>query len=129
MKAKRYFYRCVHVVDVNYLAPDHRRERWSGLQAPIVIHSLRMFPEDGLGGKDADYLVTERPLAKHFTTPVTRMVKRKNLRTGEYTMEPVESKVKFELVEPEDMTDAIKRKARSLTLPEGAYDLKVPVEV
>jgi len=118
---KKYYYECVYPVELNYLAPDHRKERWEGLRAPIVLHPIRFYPEDTLADKAADYLLTTRLLAKHLTMAVTRMVRRKNLRTGEYTQEPTESRVKFRLVESEDMTEGIKKKARELDLPETAY--------
>ena len=121
MKPKKYYYECVYPVELNYLAPDHRRERWEGMRAPIVPHPIRFKPEDKLGEKPADYLVTLRPLAKHLTVKVTRNVRRKNLRTGEYTMVPTDSRVKFELLDPEDVTESVKRRARDLDLPETAY--------
>lgn len=118
---KKYYWECVYPVELNYLAPDHRKERWEGLRAPMVLHPIRFYPEDALSGKAPDYLVTTKLLAKHLTVPVERMVRRKNLRTGEYTMEKTESRVKFRLVEREDITESIKKNARDLDLPDTAY--------
>ena len=124
-KKRKLYYECVHQVDMNYLAPDHRKERWDGLQAPIIEHGIRFHPEDPLAEKPPDILVTERPLARHLTTEITRNVRRKNLRTGEYEMKPATTKVKFELLDPEDITDDVRRRARELNLPESSYEEEV----
>ena len=121
MKPKKLYYECVNEVELNFMAPDHRKERWSGLNPPIVPHPIRIKPFDPMSGRPADVLVSSRPLAKHLLEPITKKVRRKNLRTGEYEMKETTTRVKFELLDSEDVTDDVRRRAQELNLPENCY--------
>jgi len=113
MKAKEFYYECIHPegIEMNYLAPDHRKERWEGLTPPIVPHPIRFYPFDAMTGKSADYVVTDRPLAQHLLTPIIKSVQRKNLRTSKKSMVETVTKPKFRLLEPEEVTESIKKVA------------------
>ena len=120
-KRKRYYYECVHEVELHFMGPDHRRERWTGLTPPTVRHPIRFNPHEPLSNRPADVLMSDRPLAKHLLEPIKKKVRRKNLRTGEYEMKETETRVKFELLDPEDVTDDVRRRAKELQMPEDCY--------
>ena len=127
-KTKSYYYECVYQVDVAFMAPDHRKERWpeKTMQPPIIRHSLRFNPAKYEGGR-GDILVVPRPLATHFTEPIHKTVKRKNLRTNEYKDVPTETRIKFRLLEPDEIGDAVRKQARRLDLIEEDYLQEVKV--
>lgn len=127
-KRKMYFYECVNQVDVGFMAPDHRKERWppGSMQPPMMVHSLRFKPAK-YGGGMGDILMVDRPLATHYTEPQTKFVRRKNLRTNEYKEVETTTKVKFALLSQEDIGDAVRKKARSLVLREEDYAEAVSV--
>lgn len=122
-KAKRYFYKCVYPCDVGYWGPDQRKERWGKQgQPPKVLHSVRVLPSRGYDSRGrerpGDYIVTDKPLAKHFTQETVKKVSRPSWdpqtgrRNGRVYRKKV-TKVKFELLD----ADEIDREIR-----EAAYD-------
>jgi hypothetical protein len=124
-KSKSYYYECVYQVDVAFMAPDHRKERWpeGSMQPPMLRHSLRFNPAKYEGGM-GDILVVSRPLARHFTEPIKKTVKRRNLRNlamTEYKEIETESKVKFRLLDPDEIGDIARKRARRLDLIEEEY--------
>ena len=121
-KSKTYFYECVYQVDVAFMAPDHRKERWTegAMQPPMLRHSLRFNPAK-FGGGMGDVLAVSRPLASHFTEPIKKTVKRKNLRTNEYRDVETETRIKFRLLDSDEIGDTVRKKARRLDLIEGDY--------
>jgi len=125
-KQKKYYYECVYPCDVPWYGPDQRRERWVQkgkmlVQPPRVLHSVRCFPSRGYNARGekllGDYIATNRPIGKAFTEEVTKSVSRVDwnarLRDGGSPRKMVEksSKVKFVLLEPDEVTDAVRRVA------------------
>jgi hypothetical protein len=121
-KHKLYYYECVLECDVGYIAPDHRKERWpeGTMQPPMIVHSWRFKAAKNPQGT-GDVLIVDRPLASMYTDEVSKTVKRKNMRTGEYSDVPTHSKIKFRLLETEEIGDMVRKKGRHLVLQERDY--------
>ncbi|HUW11099.1 MAG TPA: hypothetical protein VM537_15325 [Anaerolineae bacterium] len=127
-RPKAYYYECIGQVDVVYMAPDHRRERWSGMTQPIVQHSYRFVAADPDAGTPANIMVTERKVAPYFTDPIVKKVRRKNLRTGESEIKEKVTKVPFRLLERWEVTESVMKRAISLNLPEQCYSQAAEVD-
>jgi len=82
-----------------------------------VLHSKRLSPSRGFTARGEeippDYIVTDKPLGRTYTEEVTKMVSRPKdqMGTKERVMRPKTSKIKFVLLDPEDVTQEIKRSA------------------
>lgn len=125
-KQKRYFYECVMTCDLPFMGPDQRRERWKQNgriqeQPQKVLHVLRVHPSPGFTARGdrrpADYIVTDRPIGRSYTEEVVKNVSR-SLHDGTDAKQalkrgarPKVSKIKFKLLDPEDVTDYVRMNA------------------
>lgn len=117
MKDKRFYYECVMQCQIGYMSLDTRKERWVNDQPQLCLHERTFYPDDPFNPKKpAMILALDRPIARRYTEEVTRIVPRKNLRTGEYEDKPTHSKIKFVLIEPEDLTADMRQRAVYMTL-------------
>ncbi len=130
MKEKYFTYECIRPVEVIFRAADQRRERWPKgvLQPPQCEHSFRFTPEDPDSNRPADHLVTNRPIAAHFTDAITKMVNRRlSLEPGKRARRDFETTTspKFLLLEPSEIIAHPKRRTMYLDLRECDY---LPIE-
>jgi hypothetical protein len=130
-KDRRYYYECVVTCQMGYMAPSARREEWpeDGVP-PMVLHERSFYPA-GLGKKRPDYLCTSSPIAKRYTEAQPRKFFKKDLRTNEMREINTPTTVKFVLLDPDEIGDYVRDKARFMTLRECdlAVSDKVPMEV
>ena len=131
--AKRYYYRVLMPVDLPWIGPDQRRERWIRrgrqlIQPAATTHVIRVYPSPGYSdtGEEilGDYIVTDKPVAKHYTEEVTKLVSRPDpdsVGTGKRDMRPKTSKIKLELVPMTEMMESMRRKALDLPWSEAMF--------
>lgn len=149
-KAKRFWYECVLQCDLGFLAPDQRRERWTQrgkveVQPPRTLHSVRLYPSKGYD-KNGNYIpgdvaVFDQPLARRYTEEIEISVSRPLIdaeHPGGHTryMRPKVTKVKFVLLDPEDVTESVKRRAYDYgpdwhpsLFAEGPVEINLPRDV
>ena len=111
-----YVYACVEDCDVGYMNYTPRREHHiPGRRPPDILHYWR-FKRGRDARHPADILITPRPIAKHFTDQIEKNIKRKVLDTGETVTRKTFTKVKFVLLRPDQITEAIRARAIELDL-------------
>jgi len=131
--AKRYYYKVVQKVKLPWIGPDQRRERWKQrgrqfIQPMETLHSVTLNPSKGytLDGQEIppDYVVTDRPVAKHLTSEVTKKVSRPGYEIGSFNREDREktSKVKLVLLGAQELTDYARRMAHDLNWGPAMFD-------
>jgi hypothetical protein len=122
MKDKRLYYECVMNCQVGYMGLDQRRERWIDNQPGMCLHERTFLPENPFDkSKPAMILAVDRPLADRYTAEITKIIRRKNLRTGEWEDKPTHTKIKFVQLEPEDITSDIRSRAVYMSLRDCDY--------
>ena len=126
-KEKYFFYECIKPVEVIFMAHDQRRERWprGTLQPPLCEHPFLFQPEnvDIDPPRPSDILVTNRPIAAHFTEEIEKEVSRRvSLEPGKRDRKNFETttKPKFLLLDSQPPSDA-KRRTLYLDLRECDY--------
>jgi len=131
-KEKRFWYECILQCDLGYYAPDGRRERWvkkgRAMIQPTTMHIVRLLPEHGLNGRGepfpADYIVTDKPLGRSYVEAgVTKAVSRPATAFGNIgglkprVMREKVNKVKFRLLDTDEITSEVRRQAWDYGLP------------
>lgn len=117
----KFYYECVLQVDMTYMAPwgkggSHAEK--DDEDAPMLVrHSLRVCPSRGQNARGVpfppDYIVTDKPLAKHFTDQIVKKVSRpafdpytgRKLPQRAYRKKI--TKIKFVLVPPDELMQSI----------------------
>jgi hypothetical protein len=128
MKDKRYYYECVMQCQMGYLAPDHRKERWVNGQPLQVLSEITFLPDDIYDKrKPAMILAVDLPLAERYTEEIPKVVRRKNLRSGEWEEKETHSKIKFRLMDPDEITADMRARAVFMQLREFDYTEAVKV--
>lgn len=134
-KTKRFYYECVYPTDLGYYALDQRRERWvrqgrSDIAKP-TMHCVRCYPSKGLNARGeqipADYIVTDQTLGKQYTEEIAKQVSRPDFEhPGQRfrKMREKVSKVKFVLLDPEDVTTYVRSHAYDYGAPQFGKDAK-----
>src|SRR3990167_2360596 len=132
-KEKRFWYECILQCDLGWYGPDGRRERWQkkgkALIQPMTMHIVRLRPEHGMNGRGepfpADYVVTDKPFGRSYTgAGVTKMVSRPATAYGNIgglkprVMREKQNKVKFRLLDTDELTSEIRRNAYDYGPPE-----------
>jgi len=83
---------------------------------------MRFYPADPYNpDKDAEvprYLMTDSPIAAHFLEEITKNVSRIDLATKERTMAPKTGRIKFRLMEADEVDRKVQDQAKRLTLRE-----------
>ena len=98
------------------------------VQPMAVLHSLRTHPSPGYTARGQrippDYIVTDKPIGKCYTGEVTKRVSRpEHLRGGApRVMRPKTSKVKFLLLDPDEVDSEIRRSAHDLNWGPNLFD-------
>jgi hypothetical protein len=145
----KFFYRCVHQVDMAYMAPwgkggDHSDN--DSPDAPLLVrHFIRVLPaRKGLNSRGIPfkpmYICTDKPLAKHFPEQIVKKVSRpafdpltgRKLPQRAYRKKI--TKVKFELVPTNEVTEyisdyAIYRPGKGTWAPEMFEETSSVVEL
>ena len=122
MKDKRFYYECVMQCQIGYMALDHRRERWVNGQAQLCLHERTFTPDNPFDKrKPAMILALDKPIAPRYTEEIPTMVRRKNLRTNEWEEKETHSKIKFRLLDPDEVTSDIRERAIYMQLRDCDY--------
>jgi hypothetical protein len=128
MKDKRLYYECVMQCQVGFMGLDHRRERFVNDQPQMCLHERTFMPENPYDKrKPAMILGLDRPLVAHYTDEVSKIIRRKNLRTSEWEDKETHSKIKFRLLDPDEVTSDIRARAIFMTLRDCDYAPAVKV--
>lgn len=137
-KEKLYWYECVRQVDLKYWGPEQRKERWTqrgptAVQPQRVQHWIRLYPsgpnvdQQGMSRGYADYAVFRKPLANHLTMELTKKVSRSihyGTNPGQFGKRKLRAKVtktKMQLLEPDEVTESIKRRAYDMDWDESLF--------
>jgi hypothetical protein len=125
-KAKSYYYECVLQCELPWYGPDQRKERAkfvgrSEMVNPRTLHVIRCnsSAEKGFNSRNEpiapDYICVPKPLAKHYTDEITKKVSRVKVdsayRAVGRVLRDKTSKVKFVLLDPDEVTEFVKRSA------------------
>jgi hypothetical protein len=126
MKDTRFYYECVMSCQMGYLAPDHRKERFVNNQPLQVLHEVTFVPDDPYDKrKPAMVLSLDFPLAERYVEEVPKVVRRKNLRTNEWEEKETHSKIKFRLMDADEITGEIRARSVYMQLRDCDYTEKV----
>jgi hypothetical protein len=137
-RRKLYYYEALMQVDMGYIAPDQRRERWKNRVVPTsCMHSYRFLPVDPnipITKQRRSWLVTDRPLGDQYTEETHKIVDRYDWRSQKRIRAEHKSKVKFRLLDEGEVSGHIKDYAIELPLIESCYEtigvpLSEPLEV
>jgi len=124
---------CGYFCELGYWGPDQRKERWKKqgkmlVQPAKVLHSLRVHGLDPDGSEDhTDYIVTDRPIGKPYTEEVKKQVSRPyhdpetGRRHGRKYRNKM-SKIKFRLLEPDEVDSDIKKRALDMPWTDNLFD-------
>ena len=134
---KEYYYECVMQVDMTYLSPRNREaekmnlsitERMKmGYEEKMYPHPFRFKAADGLKNRPGDILVTEKPIAWYFTEAREKMVSRPKIDPRGFPMtrvredKPKMTKIKFRLLEENEVSESVKARAIPLKLRDIDY--------
>jgi len=122
MKDKRLYYECQMQCQVGYMAFDHRKERYVNDQPTMCLHERTFMPAHPFDKKKpAMILALEKPIVAHYTDEVPKIVRRKNLRTNEWEEKETHSKIKFRLMDSDEITSDVRERAIFLTLRDCDY--------
>jgi hypothetical protein len=121
-KERRFYYACIRECDVGYIGYDQRKERDDPRKGSRqCLHSIRCYPAPDTPNargfrRPPTYIVTDRPLGRHYMEQTVRKVSRPNFDpiTGRKNGRIYRKKVsfpKFELVPNEDVDREIKNTA------------------
>lgn len=124
-KTRQYFYECVMKTEIRYMAPEHRKERIrKGQVPPMVVHRKVFRPANWAVDppRPADVLVTERPLAPHFVREVAKKISRLDLETHKRALRETHSKVKFRLLEADEVGEGVKGRAVALPMLDDDFE-------
>lgn len=144
-KARRYYYAVVLQCDLPWYGPDQRKERWvmkgkQLVQPTRVLHVKRVYPSKGFNARGEefppDYIVTDRPVGKSYTHEVVKKVSRPDFEhpgARKRLDREKASKIKLELIDPDDVTAEIRRAAYDMDWGEELFkdaveDVKLPSE-
>jgi hypothetical protein len=128
MKDTRFYYECVMRCQMGFMALDHRKERFINGQPQMVLHETTFYPEDPYDKrKPAMILALDFPLAERYVEEVPKMVRRKNLRTNEWEEKETHSKIKFRLMDKDEITNETRAAAVYMQLRDMDYATEMAV--